>query len=115
MGFDYTLATSGAVVAPIGLQVSKVIATDQLNELKKTAKDLEQNKGVDADALAKAMAYFQKVMANIDVKGKSEEEVYALMQANPIVAAKDGYIDNVVEATNLRPYLASALMMTLGI
>ncbi|MCX4362957.1 MAG: hypothetical protein OSJ74_06210 [Clostridia bacterium] len=115
LGFDYALATSGAVVAPIGLQVSKVIATDQLNELKKTAKDLEQNKGVDADALAKAMAYFQKVMANIDVKGKSEEEVYALMQANPIVAAKDGYIDNVVEATNLRPYLASALMMTLGI
>ena len=115
MGFDYTLATSNAVVAPVGMQVSKVIATDQIKELKKTAKELEQKQGVDADALAKAMAYFQKVIDNITIKGKSEEEVYAQMQSNPIVAAKDGYIDNVIEATNLRPYLASALLMVLGI
>ena len=97
------------------MQVSKVIATDQIKELKKTAKELEQKTDVDADALSKAMAYFQKVMNNITIKGKSEEEVYAQMQSNPLVAAKDGYIDNVVEATNLRPYLASALMMVLGI
>ncbi|MDE7191489.1 MAG: hypothetical protein K2O35_03390 [Clostridia bacterium] len=115
IGFDYTLATSGAVVAPVGMQVSKVIATDQIKELKKTAKELEQKSDVDADALAKAMAYFQKVMDNISIKGKSEDEVYAQMQSNPLVAAKDGYIDNVIEATNLRPYLASALMMVLGI
>ncbi|MDE6211744.1 MAG: hypothetical protein K2G42_07210 [Clostridia bacterium] len=115
IGFDYTLATSNAVVAPVGMQVSKVIATDQIKELKKTAKELEQKSDVDTDALAKAMAYFQKVMDNITIKGKSEEEVYAQMQSNPLVAAKDGYIDNVVEATNLRPYLASALMMVLGI
>ena len=115
IGFDYTLATSNAVVAPVGMQVSKVIATDQIKELKKTAKELEQKTDVDADALSKAMAYFQKVMNNITIKGKSEEEVYAQMQSNPLVAAKDGYIDNVVEATNLRPYLASALMMVLGI
>lgn len=115
IGFDYTLATSGAVVAPIGMQVSKVIATDQLKELKKTAKELEQKADVDTDALAKAMAYFRKVIDNISIKGKSEEEVYAQMQSNPLVAAKDGYIDNVIEATNLRPYLASALLMVLGI
>lgn len=115
LGFDYTLATAGAVVAPIGMQVGKIVAADQLKELKKTAKELYQNEGVDADALAKAMSYFEKVMANIQIKGKSEEELYAQMQCNPINAAKDGYIDNVVEATNLRPYLASALLMALGI
>ncbi|MDE6372814.1 MAG: hypothetical protein K2L61_04650, partial [Clostridia bacterium] len=115
IGFDYTLATSNAVVAPVGMQVSKVIATDQIKELKKTAKELEQKSDVDTDALAKAMAYFQKVMDNIAIKGKSEEEVYAQMQSNPLVAAKDGYIDNVIETTNLRPYLASALLMVLGI
>ena len=70
---------------------------------------------MDRDALAKAMAYFEKVKANIVIKGKSEEEVYAKMQSSPVVAAKDGYIDNVIEATNLRPYLASALMMVLGL
>ena len=115
IGFDYTLATSSAVEEPVGMKVSKVIATDQIKELKKTAKELEQKSDVDADALAKAMAYFQKVMNNISIKGKSEDEVYAQMQSNPLVAAKDGYIDNVIEATNLRPYLASALMMVLGI
>ena len=37
------------------------------------------------------------------------------MQEDPIKVAKEGYLDNVVEATNLRPYLASALMMLKGI
>ena len=40
---------------------------------------------------------------------------YAEMQENPINIAKEGYIDNVIEAINLRPYLASALMMLEGI
>ncbi len=115
IGFDYTLATSNAVVAPVGMQVSKIIANDQIKALGKTAKELAQNDGLDRDALAKAMAYFEKVKANIVIKGKSEEEVYAKMQSSPVVAAKDGYIDNVIEATNLRPYLASALMMVLGL
>ncbi|MDE6884339.1 MAG: hypothetical protein K2P32_01070, partial [Clostridia bacterium] len=115
IGFDYTLATSNAVVAPVGMQVSKIIANDQIKALGKTAKELAQNDGLDRDALAKAMAYFEKVKANIAIKGKSEEEVYAKMQSSPVVAAKDGYIDNVIEATNLRPYLASALMMVLGL
>lgn len=115
IGFDYTLATSGAVVAPIGMDVTKVIATDQIKELKKSAKEAAEKDGIDANALEKAMAYFDKVMKNLDIKGKSVEEAYAQMQTNPLIAAKDGYIDNVIEATNLRPYLASALLMVLGL
>lgn len=115
IGFDYTLATSNAVVAPVGMQASMIIARDQIKDLSKSANVLAQNKDLDQDALAKAMAYFEKVKANISIKGKSEEEVYARMQSSPVVAAKDGYIDNVIEATNLRPYLASALLMVLGL
>ena len=40
---------------------------------------------------------------------------YAEMLQNPLKAAKEGYVDNVIEATNLRPYIASALLMLLGI
>ena len=115
IGFDYTLATSNAVVSPVGAEAGKAIAADQIKQAQNAAKEVAAKEGVDADALAKAMAYFDKVMANIQIKGKSAEEVYAQMQSNPLVAAKDGYIDNVIEATNIRPYLASALLMVLGI
>ena len=32
-----------------------------------------------------------------------------------MIAAQEGYVDNVVEAKNLRPYIASALLMLKGI
>ena len=32
-----------------------------------------------------------------------------------MIAAQEGYVDNVVDAKNLRPYLASALMMLMGV
>lgn len=115
IGFDYTLATAGSVVAPVGMDVTKIIANDQLKEAKKVAKELANNKDVDVNALEVALAYLKKVEEGLSVKGKTAEEVYAEMQTNPLLAAKDGYIDNVVEATNLRPYLASALLMVLGI
>ncbi|MDE6758562.1 MAG: hypothetical protein K2J89_04715 [Clostridia bacterium] len=115
IGFDYTLATSNAVVAPVGMDVNKVIANDQIKELKKKVKETSENSDIDANALEKAMKYFEKVMAKLEIKGKSVEEAYAEMQSNPLVAAKDGYIDNVIEATNLRPYLSSALLMVLGL
>ncbi|MDE5616979.1 MAG: hypothetical protein K2I78_04245, partial [Clostridia bacterium] len=115
VGFDYTLATSDAVVAPVGMDVSKVIAADQIKEVKKNAKEAAEKNDVDANALEKAIKYFEKVMSNVSIKGKSAEEVYAEMQSNPLIAAKDGYIDNVVEATNIRPYLSSALLMVLGL
>lgn len=115
IGFDYTLATSNAVVAPVGMEVSKVIAADQIKELKKTVKEASAKTDADALSLEKAISYFEKVMANIEIKGKTAEQAYAEMQSDPMIAAKDGYIDNVIEATNLRPYLASALLMLLGL
>lgn len=42
-------------------------------------------------------------------------ERYATMQSNPFISAKDGYVDNIINASTIRPYLASALMMLLGI
>lgn len=50
--------------------------------------------------------------------GESREALankYNELMANPLVAAKDGYIDNIIEPSALRPYIASALMMLLGI
>ena len=115
IGFDYTLATSGAVIAPVGMDVSKVIAADQIKEVGKKAKEASEKTDIDANALEKAMKYFEKVMSKVEIKGKSVEEAYAEMQSNPLIAAKDGYIDNVIEATNLRPYISSALLMVLGL
>lgn len=87
VGFDYTIATSKAVVSPIGGAVAVAAAMNaQIND----AKD------------------------GVKLRAKLEAE-YSAMQANPLLAAKDGYIDNVVEAKNLRPYLAAALMMLLGL
>ena len=40
---------------------------------------------------------------------------YAELQANPFISAKDGYIDNIIELSTMRPYIASALMMLLGV
>lgn len=87
IGFDYTLATSKAVVSPIAsVTAVGALMSDQLKNTK-----------------------------NADQMRAKLEEQYAAMQANPIVAAQDGYLDNVIEATNLRPYIASALLMLLGI
>ncbi|MEG1395141.1 MAG: carboxyl transferase domain-containing protein [Clostridia bacterium] len=87
IGFDYTLATSNAVISPISCDTAvETVLKDQL------VKDNNSD----------------------EMRAKLAEQ-YAQLQANPILAAKDGYIDNVIEATNLRPYLASALLMLLGI
>ncbi len=52
---------------------------------------------------------------NLEEVRKQLEDQYAKMQASPLVAAKDGYLDNVIEAQNIRPYVASALLMLLGL
>ena len=85
IGFDYTLATTNAKVSPVSEEVAIAMMCDQLKE-----KDRPEN-----------------------LKALSEK--YAQMLTNPLEAAKDGYIDNVVEATNLRPYISSALLMLMGI
>ena len=83
-GFGYTLAVEGAKISPVSEEVAVAMMADQLK-----AQDRNDN-----------------------IEKLSKE--YAQMQENPIQVAKDGYIDNVIEATNLRPYLASALMMLKG-
>ena len=85
VGFGYTLATEGAKISPVAEEVAVAMMADQLK-----AQDRNDN-----------------------IEKLSKE--YAEMQEDPIKVAKEGYLDNVVEATNLRPYLASALMMLKGI
>ena len=87
VGFDYTLACENAVISPIAsvTAVNSILA-DQLKA-----------KGDVAE-----------------LREKLEKE-YNEIQASPLVAAKDGYLDNVIEAKNIRPYVASALLMLLGI
>ncbi len=87
IGFDYTLATTNSMISPISSTTAVV--------------------GMMADQLAKSK--------NVEEMKEKLENQYANIQASPMVAAKDGYIDNVIEATNLRPYIASALLMLLGI
>lgn len=43
------------------------------------------------------------------------EERYAEMEQNPFISAKDGFVDNIIELSTMRPYIASALMMLLGL
>lgn len=87
IGFDYTLATQNAVISPIsGETAVNALMSEQLSK----AKDVEKTRAKLADE-------------------------YAKIEANPMLGAQEGYIDNVVEAKNLRPYIASALMMLMGI
>ena len=67
---------------------------------------------MDIHLLQKEQRFLQ-FLRNENIEKLSKE--YAEMQEDPIKVAKEGYLDNVVEATNLRPYLASALMMLKGI
>jgi methylmalonyl-CoA decarboxylase subunit alpha len=85
LGFGYTLATTKSKIAPVSEEVSVAMMADQLK-----GSDVSEN------------------VAKLSHK-------YADMMLNPVKAAKDGYIDNVVEATNLRPYISSALLMLLGL
>lgn len=87
VGFGYTLACENAVVSPIAPNT----------------------------AVASLMADQIKKADNTETIRKQLEEQYAKMQASPLVAAKDGYLDNVIEAQNIRPYVASALLMLLGL
>ncbi len=87
IGFDYTLATQNAEISPINNETAvNALMSEQLGK----AKDVETTRAKLA-------------------------EQYAKIQANPMLGAQEGYVDNVVEAKNLRPYIASALMMLLGI
>lgn len=87
IGFDYSLATIDAQIAPVNAETAvNVLYADELKKAKAPAEARE------------------KLSAK-----------YAEMEANPFVSAKDGFIDNIINASALRPYLASALLMLLGI
>ena len=85
IGFNYTLAVTKSKISPISEEVSIAMMSDQLK-----AENRQEN------------------IAKLSTE-------YAEMLQNPLKAAKEGYVDNVIEATNLRPYIASALLMLLGI
>lgn len=87
IGYEYTLATTNAAITPVN-------AMTAVNVLY-------------ADEIAQAVD-----------KDKAREELiesYTNLECNPFISAKDGFIDNIVEASTLRPYLASCIYMLLGL
>ena len=51
----------------------------------------------------------------LPVAGENLYKQFESDMASPLAAAGEGYIDNVIEAGDLRPYVSSALLMLLGI
>ena len=88
IGFDYTLATTASVVAPVTADTGIHIFYTE---------ELKQKKGVGSKNLASLEKQFNSEMGD------------------PVAAAGEGYIDNVIEAGNIRPCVSSALLMLLGI
>lgn len=84
LGYDYVLATVNSVVSPVNPEVATVIMYDE--ELKKSQ-----------DPVAKRAELNKK---------------YAEESANPYIAAKDGFIDNIIEPSMIRPYLTSAIVIS---
>ncbi|MDR2046767.1 MAG: hypothetical protein LBP79_02515 [Clostridiales bacterium] len=82
-GIDYTFATVNAVISPINPETAAVLIGGE--DLKKAA-----------DPIAKRGELIKK---------------YAEEAANPFVAAKDGYVDNIIEPSLIRPYVAGVLTM----
>jgi acetyl-CoA carboxylase carboxyltransferase component len=87
IGYDYVLALSGSEISPVDASVA--VNLMYVDEIKK-AKD--------------------PVQARAELEAK-----YSGIQGDPVIAAKDGFIDNVIVPSALRPYVASALLMLLGI
>ena len=88
IGFDYTLATTAAVVAPVTSDTGVHIFFTE---------ELKKKKASDSKTVEKL------------------EKLYDSEMGNPVAAAGAGYIDNVIEAGNIRPCVSSALLMLLGI
>ena len=87
IGFDYVLALTTAEITPIDAAVAvNIVYSEDL----KSAKDPV----IAREALMKK---------------------YSDIAGDPFIAAKDGYIDNIIEPSSIRPYIASALLMLLGL
>ena len=85
LGYGYSLAVCDSVLSPVAPDVAVNLFADDI----KAAAD--------------------PVAARAEIEKKYVEDA-----ANPFVAAKDGYVDNIIESSALRPYLANALLMVLG-
>ena len=82
-GYDYVIATEKAVIAPI--EAEKAIEVMYADEIK-AAKDVEATR-------------------------RKVKERYEQIESDVTVSAKDGYIDNIIDSSELRKYILSALMM----
>lgn len=59
-----------------------------------------------------AVNFYDEELSSEPLKDKEELKAkYTFNEGNPFIAAKDGYIDNVVDAREVKPYVASALSM----
>ena len=57
--------------------------------------------------------YDEKVSDNPQKDNEELKAKYTFAEGNPFKAAKDGYIDAVIDAREVKPYVASALSMLL--
>ena len=87
IGYDYVLAFCDSVISPINSEAAIYL-------------------------------YFEEEIKKNSNSDKIKEELIAKYNktiANPFEKAKDGYIDNIIEPCALRPYIAQALLMILGV
>ena len=83
IGFDYVLALPHSVIAPLSSEVAvSVVYKEEIESAK--------------DPLAAREKLAQK---------------YTSEESSPFISAKDGYVDNIIEPSLLRPYLSSILIM----
>ncbi|HRU84111.1 MAG: carboxyl transferase domain-containing protein [Christensenellales bacterium] len=81
LGYDYSVALYNASISPIVDEAAiEILYSDEIKAAK------------DAAAARKKLA-----------------DAYSEAAANPFVAAKEGFVDNIIEPSMLRPYLASLL------
>lgn len=87
IGYDYTIAFPDSLIAPINSDTAVNLVYSE--ELKA--------KGNSPELRAKL------------------EALYNDENASPFIAAKEGFIDEIIHPSALRPYIANALMMLLGL
>ncbi|MEG1613327.1 MAG: carboxyl transferase domain-containing protein [Clostridia bacterium] len=86
IGFDYVVAFPGASVAPLTADTAvNFLYLDEIGASKNPIQSRE------------------KLVSS-----------YTEREGNPFIAAKDGFIDNIIEPSQVRPYLASILAMLEG-
>lgn len=87
IGFDYTVAFPDSIISPINADTA--VSLIYSNELAK--------KGNSKELRTELESLFKKE------------------RCSPFIAAKEGYIDEVIHPAALRPYLCNALIMLLGL